>query len=236
MIFATALTLLATPLFVAAQYGYGGGGASTSTAPATSTSAASAAPSAPADSPGNINIDVAFQGNFVFNPSNVTAANGTKVTFWFPNSAVSHSVSQSSFGAPCTYLAAANGTSGGFDSGLQVAKQFTITITDDAKPIWYFCKQVQHCGMGMVGSINAPTTGNTFDLFKAAALAIGSSETTVPDNGFVSGGVNAQATASPAATASTTSPSSSPSSSSAMKFTVGAGAALIVAAAAFVSI
>jgi hypothetical protein len=31
----------------------------------------------------------------------------------------------------------------------------------------------------MVGSINAPTTGNTFDAFKAAAVKIGGSEVTV---------------------------------------------------------
>ena len=42
-----------------------------------------------------------------------------------------HSVTQSSFAAPCTYLAAANGSSGGFDSGIQTSKQFTIQITND---------------------------------------------------------------------------------------------------------
>ena len=37
-----------------------------------------------------------------------------------------------------------------------------------------------HCGMGMVGSINAPTSGNnTHDAFVAAAKAIGASETNV---------------------------------------------------------
>lgn len=87
--------------------------------------------------------------------------------------------------------------------------------------------------MGMVGSINAPSTGNTFDAFKAAALAIGSSETTEPDSGFVSGGVNAQATASP--TAASAAAASSSKASSAMKFTVGGGAALIAVALAFVS-
>ena len=40
--------------------------------------------------------------------------------------------------------------------------------------------KVFHCGMGMVGSINAPTSGNnTHDAFVAAAKAIGASETTV---------------------------------------------------------
>jgi hypothetical protein len=34
----------------------------------------------------------------------------------------------------------------------------------------------------MVGSINAPPTGNTFDAFQAAAKAIGASEKTVSLN------------------------------------------------------
>lgn len=86
----------------------------------------------------------------------------------------------------------------------------------------------------MVGSINAPSTGNTFDAFKAAAVAIGSSEPKESDSGFVSGGVNAQATAAPAAAAAAASTSSKPNSST--KFTVGAGAALIAVAVAFISL
>jgi len=35
--------------------------------------------------------------------------------------------------------------------------------------------------MGMVGSINAPTSGNTYAAFEAAALKIGSSQAKVSD-------------------------------------------------------
>ena len=46
--------------------------------------------------------------------------------------------------------------------------------------IWFHCKQVTHCGLGMVGSINAPSSGQyTFQAFQAAAKAIGSNEKTV---------------------------------------------------------
>ncbi|KAG6861723.1 hypothetical protein C0995_012727 [Termitomyces sp. Mi166 len=103
----------------------------------------------------------------------------------------------SSFEEPCTYLAASGNSSAGFDSGLQSAKTFTILIVDDTKPIWFHCKQVSHCGMGMVGSINAPATGNNFDTFHQAALNIGSSEVTETDNGPMTGGVNGIATAPP---------------------------------------
>jgi plastocyanin len=217
MIFTTAWIACLLPAFAAAQYGNGdSGSSSTSPAPtASSTSAPAAAPSAPADTTGQKNVDVFFNKTFTFHPANLTASNGTLVTFWFPNSAVSHSVTQSSFAAPCTYLAANGSVSAGFDSGLQTAKHFTINITDDSKPIWFHCKQGNHCGMGMVGSINAPTSGNTYAAFEAAALKIGSSQAKETDNGPVTGGVNGIATAPPttataaAATTTTAKPNSS---------------------------
>lgn len=113
------------------------------------------------------------------------------------SSPVPHSVTQSTFANPCTYLAPANGSTGGFDSGLVTAKQFTITVTDDSRrmyyslvliqstyasflAIWFHCKVQGHCGSGMVGSINAPSTGNTFSSFETAAKALGSNAPQVP--------------------------------------------------------
>jgi len=125
-----------------------------------------------------INITVgADSGNvFVFNPPNVTANNGDVVQFFYSGSPGNHSVTQSSFASPCDPL------SDGFDSGnilipTGVAEgaavpTWNLTITNSSKPIWFFCKQLlpsPHCPVGMVGSINAPATGNTFDAFKAAA-------------------------------------------------------------------
>ncbi|TCD66474.1 hypothetical protein EIP91_001354 [Steccherinum ochraceum] len=206
--FKFAVTLSLLPLLVAGQYNY----PPPAPAPAQSSpAAAAAAPSAPASSSTQVNIDVGAGGNFIFKPANVTAANGTLVTFFFPDGAIPHSVTQSSFADPCTPLAS------GFDSGLQNSKQFTINITNDATPIWFFCKAPTHCGTGMVGSINAPATGNTFDNFQAAAVKIGANEVTIQDSGFASGGVGALATASPAATVSaspSTSSGSSPSGGS----------------------
>ncbi|KAK0459481.1 Cupredoxin [Desarmillaria tabescens] len=210
--FCLASTLLFSSLVSAQLYGGGGGGS-----PATTTSAAAAAaaaPSAPADTPGHVNIDVAFNNGFVFHPANVTASNGTLVTFWFPNNGLTHSVTQSSFAAPCTFLAANGSSPSGFDSGLTAGTQFSVNITDDTKPIWFHCKQVDHCGMGMVGSVNAPSTGNTFESFQAAAMSIGSSETQEKDNGAVTGGVNGVATAAPATMSAAAGSSSTGSSSS----------------------
>ncbi|KAH9028129.1 hypothetical protein EDB84DRAFT_281968 [Lactarius hengduanensis] len=207
MKFSLALAVAFLPVIVNAQYG------APDPAPSSSSSSSPAVPSAPASNSSSVNVNVGPGGALTFNPSDFTAANGTTVTFFFPQS-VPHSVTQSSFANPCTYLAAASGASGGFDSGLQTAKQFTIKITNDQQPIWFFCKASKHCGLGMVGSINAPTTGsNTAAAFLAAAKAIGTNEQTVSDNGPVTGGVNAQATATPAATFAASSPASSPSTS-----------------------
>jgi len=242
MVFIKALALLVLPCLVVAQYStepetYGPSSSETETetygpsdtetyletsaSPSASPSASASAsatvsapsnvPSAPPNTPGHINIDVGFSQTLTYNPPNITAPNGTLVTFFFPKS-VAHSVTQSSFGEPCTHLAASGDNPEGFDSGLTQATQFTINITNDATPVWYYCKQITHCGQGMVGSINAPSSGNTYEAFKAAALAIGSAEPPETDNGPVTGGVGGVATATPAATYSPGSSSSGKSS------------------------
>ncbi|KAI0831066.1 hypothetical protein BC628DRAFT_1311537 [Trametes gibbosa] len=197
-----AISVALLPLLAAASpqgYGYGPAPAG----PATTSAAAAAAPSAPASTSSQINIDVAAGGNFVFSPANVTAANGTAITFFFPNNGIPHSVTQGDFSNPCVPIAAQNGVNG-FDSGLQLGTQFTINVTNDQIPIYFFCKEPTHCGLGMVGSINAPSTGNSFDAWQAAAVKLGGSEKTIQDNGPVTGGIGALATATPAATATDT--------------------------------
>ncbi|KAG6821138.1 hypothetical protein H0H93_005358 [Arthromyces matolae] len=210
--FASALLAVLIPTFALAQYGGG-------PAPSPTSSAAPvvAVPSAPPDTTGHLNVDVAFQEQFVFHPSNFTAPNGTQVTFWFPDNGIDHSVTQSSFAAPCTYLAASgNNSAAGFDSGLQHAVNFTITIIDDTQPIWFHCKQLLHCGMGMVGSINAPSAGNTYANFLAAAIQIGNSEV-AETGGPMTGGVNGIATAPPASDTTAASGSSAGSSNSGLR-------------------
>ncbi|KAI0315626.1 hypothetical protein OF83DRAFT_1173651 [Amylostereum chailletii] len=131
------------------------------------------APSAPPDSPGRLNLNVAPDNSTVFSPSNVTAALGTLVTFYFPDSPLV-SVTQSSLEDPCTYL----NTSGavGFDSDLATSIQYSFEVVND-QPIYFHCKHAGHCGLGMVGTINAPTDGNgTYEAYLNAALAIGANE------------------------------------------------------------
>ncbi|KIM83598.1 hypothetical protein PILCRDRAFT_88015 [Piloderma croceum F 1598] len=120
-------------------------------------------------------------GPVQFVPASISAPKGTVVTFRFSGViAGNHTVTQSSFDKPCQLL------DGGFDSGfIYVPSNITygfpewnLTITDDTKPIWYYCKQLvhlPHCtAAGMVGfsyrAINAPTSGSeTFAAFQQAA-------------------------------------------------------------------
>ena len=95
------------------------------------------------------------QSGLVFSPNTVTAAAGDQLVFSFYPKA--HSVSQSSFAAPCQQL------EGGFNSGLVPVASgnggtFTVTV-NNTTPIWIYCAQTngQHCqkGMGMV--VNQPS-------------------------------------------------------------------------------
>ncbi|KAJ7642926.1 Cupredoxin, partial [Mycena rosella] len=108
-----------------------------------------------------------------FNPNQITAPNGTVVTFQFTGIPGNHSVTQSSFDAPCQPL------KGGFDSGWILIEagttappQWSINITNDQTPIWFFCKQLipsPHCTAGMVGVINVKPGANSFSAFQSAA-------------------------------------------------------------------
>ncbi|TDL21888.1 Cupredoxin [Rickenella mellea] len=116
-------------------------------------------------------------GGLVYSPTELNVTKGTVVTFLFKGAPGNHSVTQSTFADPC------NPAPNGFDSGWVFIPPSTtdgfptwnLTITDDSKPIWYYCKQLNptpHCNAGMVGSFNAPESGNnTFEAFQAAAKA-----------------------------------------------------------------
>jgi len=120
-------------------------------------------------------------GVFQFIPPSFNATNGTTITFKFTGAPGNHSVTQSTFSDPCDPVA------GGFDSGwvfvpptpaLSATPEWNLTITDDTKPIWFFCKQLlpsPHCAAGMVGAINAPASGNTFTAFQSAAKSFSKS-------------------------------------------------------------
>lgn len=114
-------------------------------------------------------------GPLQYFPSTANVSKGSVVTFRFYGVGNNHTVTQSSFSSPCQPL------SGGFDSGFIYIPSgvksgfpvWNLTITDDSTPIWFYCKQLNpgpHCISGMVGAINAPTSGNnTYSAFLSAA-------------------------------------------------------------------
>ncbi|KAI8632445.1 hypothetical protein F5Y19DRAFT_364192 [Xylariaceae sp. FL1651] len=119
-----------------------------------------------------LHIDVGFNGALMFNPNNVTELIGTVVEFSY--NPANHSIVQSSFDKPCQPI---DRPGGGFVAPFVPTKQtpsgvtFEVTITN-TDPVWFYCAQTakSHCQSGMVGSINAATTGdNTFQAFKDLA-------------------------------------------------------------------
>lgn len=112
----------------------------------------------------------------VYTPSNITAQPGDTVTFQFMTK--NHTATQSSFPVPCRPLADSS-TSGqvGFDSGfMPVAANasafptYTITI-NNSSPVWVYCRQTGHCGLGMTFSVNAvESSPNNYAAFKNNAI------------------------------------------------------------------
>ena len=142
-----------------------------------------------------LKVDVGLDGKLTFTPNNITELPNTVVSFSF--NPRNHSVTQSNFDNPCQPL------EGGFSSGFiptsvsPSGATFDIVIPDK-KPIWFYCGQVNgnHCQSGMVGSINAPLTGNTLDAFIAKA-ADAPPPSTIPPTAPLGGTVIVNGTVDP---------------------------------------
>ncbi|KAF2998144.1 hypothetical protein E8E13_001733 [Curvularia kusanoi] len=128
-----------------------------------------------------------------FRPESITANMGDVVEFQFMQK--NHTATQSTFAEPCKAMA------GGKDSGFMpnpdgkagVTWNMTVDTTD---ALWFYCKQSQgeHCGKGMVFSVNAKLDGDkTMAQFKQ--LAIKTNGTTLKDSAIQS--VNPAAAAAP---------------------------------------
>lgn len=120
-----------------------------------------------------------------FIPNDIIAPVGSKIEFLF--NPKNHSVIQSSFAKPCQPLA--NGFFSSFVPTTETPASTTFTVTvENSNPIWFYCGQTtgNHCQSGMVGSINAPRTGNTLEKFIALAKAADKPSTS-PSGGAVGG-------------------------------------------------
>lgn len=121
-------------------------------------------------------------GSLTFDPDNIQAQIGDVIRFVFHPK--NHTATQTTFQNPC---GPTQSDPSFFDSDFKPVSpgtadaalpNFDVTVQNN-QPIWVYCKQPgppTHCGQGMVFSANAPTTGNTFLNFQAAALAIGKAQ------------------------------------------------------------
>jgi plastocyanin len=143
-------------------------------------------PNSPAPTPasvgGNIiNVKVGGPGVLAFDPPHVQAQPRDTIVFEFHEK--NHTVTQSSFASPCVKLNS-NGTTG-FDSGFfPVASDATtfptwnLTVNDTA-PIWAYCRQLNHCGAGMVFAVNSDeSSARNYSAFQSLAKSLNGTATT----------------------------------------------------------
>jgi plastocyanin len=176
----------------------------------------------------NIQVQVGASG-LTYTPSSVNASTGDTVTFVF--SPKNHTVTQSTFAAPCQPM------SGGADSNYQPVAanasnvpSFSITV-NNTQPAWFFCKQTGHCEQGMVFAIN-PTANKTFAAFQSAAKASSADGTpSNSTNSTTSGSGSGSGSSSGSASGST--PSSSSTSKSSGAVAVGARVGGLLAVVGF---
>ncbi|KAL8292712.1 hypothetical protein RQP46_001324 [Phenoliferia psychrophenolica] len=156
MVGLVALVLLLS-LLVAGKPQYGNPASTSST-----TSAVAGSPTRAAAASSSIHVIIVAATGLTFTPNSITANVGDTLLFEFPNAG--HSVTQSSFSAPCSYSAT------GLDSGITTAAGLSWNVTvETSDALWFSCRQTGHCEAGMVFAVNAPTTGNTFEAFQANA-------------------------------------------------------------------
>lgn len=114
-------------------------------------------------------VAVGKDGSLLYEPPSVTAKAGDVIQFQFMSK--NHTITQSTFDKPCE--AKADGVNSGFQfipTETTVFPQWSITITNDTAPLWFYCAQGPHCQRGMVFAIN-PSAEKTFEKFKETALA-----------------------------------------------------------------
>ncbi|KAI5899553.1 uncharacterized protein SCHCODRAFT_01065770, partial [Schizophyllum commune H4-8] len=114
----------------------------------------------------NFSVLVGANG-LTFEPNNITGAvAGDTVEFLFyPKN---HTVTQSTFAAPCSPMTS---PAAGVDSGFLPVQAdaterpaWSFTIQDASAPLWFYCAQGQHCAEGMVFAVN-PTAEKSIDAF-----------------------------------------------------------------------
>ncbi|THH26602.1 hypothetical protein EUX98_g7585 [Antrodiella citrinella] len=182
-----------------------------------------------AQTPVNHVVLVGANGTLTYSPAQIQASVGDTVSFQFVSK--NHTVTQSTFAAPCSNTTNPDGTPG-VDSGFQFVEanatafqQWTITVNNASTPMWFYCRQTGHCGMGMVFAIN-PTAAKTFEAFQTAAEATVSNTTSGSSSaGGAYGGSTTPTSAGGSGSTPVASPTNSGTSSGAVGVKAGSAAA-----------
>ncbi|KAL8292252.1 hypothetical protein RQP46_001718 [Phenoliferia psychrophenolica] len=121
------------------------------------------AAAAPAKRAGMTHVVQVAPSGLRYSPTSITAAVGDVISFeWL---GAGHSVTQSSFAAPCAYSVT------GLDSSIITAVPSSWQVTvETADPLWFSCRVPGHCSSGMVFAVN-PTATDTFAAFMANAMS-----------------------------------------------------------------
>jgi plastocyanin len=170
------------------------------------------------------NVLVGANDTLTFQPDTVNASVGDTIAFTFLSK--NHTVTQSTFAAPCTNFSA-DGIDSGFvpvDPTATSFQQYSFTMNNVSAPLWFYCRQTGHCGKGMVFAVN-PTAAKSFSAFQAAAMATSGNSTSGSPSGYPSGsGSGSGSAGSP--TASSPAAGSATASSGAVKLSGGAAGLL----------
>jgi len=151
-------------------------------------------------------VAVGENNGLTFNPTSVNASQGDTIAFQFK--AKNHTVTQSTFAAPCTQMTTPQL---GIDSGFMAVPanatsipEWSFTVDNASAPLWFYCMQTGHCAQGMVFAVN-PSPAKTFAAFQAAAMNTSTSTNSTTSSSSSSGSVNAGSAAPPSASAITSS-------------------------------
>jgi len=180
-------------------------------------------------------VVVGGNSTLTFQPNTVTAKQGDVIAFQFASK--NHTVTQSTFATPCTLNP--NGVDSGFQAvpaGTANLPEWSFTVQNASAPLWFYCKQTGHCGMGMVFAIN-PTAEKSFSAFqtaaKAAAPAAAAGGSAAGGGSAYPGTSGSGSSANPASGVSgSASSAQATQSSSAMKLGGGAASSITLVAAA----
>ncbi|CZT40691.1 uncharacterized protein RSE6_00332 [Rhynchosporium secalis] len=157
--------------------------------------------SALAQAAGGVTVHVvrvgSMNGSIKFYPDNMKAAVGDMVQFQFaPNN---HTVTQSTFDAPCQPIAANSNVTGIYSGFMPVSASSTTTPTytvmvKAATPMWLYCSQGKHCQGGMVMVINENTAANASRSLTAYREASAKATVNLPGSAVAGGASNTTTT------------------------------------------